>query len=70
MNDVFKPFPRKYVSVFFDDILVYSRHMEDHIQHLRSILATLRENSLSAKRSKCAFRMTQVEYYLNKIKAV
>ncbi|GJV81613.1 putative mitochondrial protein [Tanacetum coccineum] len=62
MNSVFKPFLRKFTLVFFDDILVYSPSQTDHIQHLRLVLQTIRDNTLFAKKSKCVFGTTQVEY--------
>ncbi|KAJ4773419.1 polyprotein [Rhynchospora pubera] len=62
MNDVFKDELRKSVLVFFDDILVYSRSLIEHIQHLEKVFIKLREHKLYAKMSKCGFGMEQVEY--------
>jgi hypothetical protein len=53
---------RKYVLVFFDDILIYSSSMTMHKQHLRTILHTLRTHNLKAKMSKCSFGQPQVKY--------
>ncbi|XP_021754918.1 uncharacterized protein LOC110720219 [Chenopodium quinoa] len=55
MNRVFHQFMDKFVVVFIDDILVYSKSKEEHVEHLRAILQTLRENNLYAKFSKCEF---------------
>ena len=62
MNGIFKPYLRKFVLVFFDDILIYSKSMEDHVQHVTSVLDLLRSHSLYAKRNKCCFGVEQVEY--------
>ncbi|GKA88059.1 putative mitochondrial protein [Tanacetum coccineum] len=62
MNSVFKAFLRKFTLVFFDDILVYSPSMTDHIHHLRQVLQTMRSNTLFAKQSKCVFGTTIMEY--------
>jgi hypothetical protein len=62
MNDVFRPFLRQFVLVFFDDILVYSRTIEDHLQHLHSVLEVLVQHNLFAKRSKCTFGVSEIEY--------
>ena len=55
MNQVFRPFLDRFVIVFVDDILVYSRSAEEHVMHLRLVLQTLREHQLYAKFSKCKF---------------
>lgn len=62
MNQVFHPFLRKFVLVFFDDILIYSMTVREHIQHFQLVFEILRSNSLFAKRSKCSFRQPQVQY--------
>ena len=53
MNSVFVPELDKFVVVFIDDILVYSKNEEDHAEHLRIVLTRLREHKLYAKFSKC-----------------
>ncbi|XP_061968341.1 uncharacterized protein LOC133691764 [Populus nigra] len=62
MNDLFRPHLRKFILVFFDDILVYSKSWEDHLTHLHTILKILADNTLFAKESKCRFGVTQVDY--------
>ena len=51
MNDVFKPYLRRFVLVFFDDILVFSPTLELHLQHLKTVLELLLQHQLYAKRS-------------------
>ncbi len=62
MNEIFKAQLRKYVLVFFDDILVYSKSLEDHVNHLGVVLKLLEKSQLLAKRSKCSFGQDHVEY--------
>jgi Reverse transcriptase (RNA-dependent DNA polymerase) len=62
MNSIFKPFLRRFVLVFFDDILIYSKDRVSHVQHLKLVLQTLRDNQLFAKLSKCEFGVIKVEY--------
>lgn len=49
MNSIFKPYLRKLILVFFDDILVYSSSLEVHVEHLKLTLEVLRNNPLFAK---------------------
>jgi hypothetical protein len=62
MNKVFIEYLDKFVVVFIDDILVYSRSEEEHEEHFRLALQKLRENRLYAKLSKCEFWMKQVAF--------
>jgi hypothetical protein len=62
MNSIFKPFLRKFVLVFFDDILIYSKSWEDHVRHVDKVLQLLKEKQLYAKPSKCFFGVKEVEY--------
>jgi hypothetical protein len=62
MNEVFKPYLRKFVLVFFDDILVYSQDLEQHVGHLEIVLQVLLQHQLFAKLSKCVFAVQEVEY--------
>ena len=55
MNRIFKPFLDWFVIVFIDDILVYSKHKEEHKYRLKTILQTLRDHQLYAKFSKYEF---------------
>src|SRR3972149_7392540 len=60
MNKVFMEFLDKFVVVFIDDILVYSKNEEEHQEHLRLVLEKLREHQLYAKFSKCEFWLKEV----------
>jgi hypothetical protein len=60
MNSVFMPELDKFVVVFIDDILIYSKSEEEHAQHLRVILQRLRNHQLYTKFSKCAFWLKEV----------
>jgi hypothetical protein len=62
MNKVFMKFLDKFVVVFIDDILVYSKTEEGHAEHLRLVLGTLREHQLYAKFSKCEFWLKKVGF--------
>ena len=67
MNQVFRPYLCRFVLVFFDDILVYSRTREEHKEHLRLVLKVLEEHKLYANLKKCQFGSSQVEYLGNNI---
>jgi hypothetical protein len=62
MNGVFRDYLDKFVIVFLDDILVYSKTEEEHEQHLRMVLQVLREHQLNVKLSKCSFHQRQIHY--------
>ena len=62
MNDVFRPYLRRFVLVFTDDILVFNPTLKLHLQHLKVVLELLLHHQLYAKRSKCVFGSSEVEY--------
>jgi hypothetical protein len=62
MNKIFMEYLDKFVVVFINDILVYSRSEEEHEEHLHLALQKLRENRLYVKLSKCEFWMKQVAF--------
>jgi hypothetical protein len=62
MNKIFMPYLDKFVIVFIDDILIYSKDKEEHAKHLGIALQILREHQLYAKFSKCEFWLDQVEF--------
>ncbi|KAJ6798227.1 uncharacterized protein M6B38_214075 [Iris pallida] len=62
MNRIFYQYLDKFVIVFIDDILVYSKSEEEHEKHLRIVLQTLREEQLYAKLSKCEFWLDQIPF--------
>jgi hypothetical protein len=62
MNSVFMPELDKFVVVFIDDILIYSKNEEEHAKHLRIVLTRLREHQLYAKFSKCAFWLKEIQF--------
>jgi hypothetical protein len=62
MNSVLGPFLKKFVLVFFDDILIYSSSWTEHLQHVRAVMTVLRAHNLHVKRPKCSFFTTAVSY--------
>jgi len=62
MNRIFRPYLDKFVVVFIDDILIYSKSEKEHEEHLRIVLGILREKKLFAKLSKCEFWLSEVKF--------
>jgi hypothetical protein len=62
MNSIFMPELDKFVVVFIDDILIYSKNMEEHAENLRIVLTRLREHQLYAKFSKCTFWLEEIQF--------
>lgn len=62
MNDLLRPYLRKFILVFFDDILIFSPTWSTHLKHLEQILKLLLQHQFFAKFSKCQFGVRSVEY--------
>ena len=62
MNTSFAHLIHKYVLVFVDDVLIYSRSLAEHVQHLRAVFQILEQNKLYLKVSKCSFAQRSLEY--------
>jgi hypothetical protein len=62
MNSVYMLELDKFIVVFINDILIYSKNLEDHARHLHIILQRLREHHLYAKFSKCEFLLDTVKF--------
>ncbi|GKE61755.1 ty3-gypsy retrotransposon protein, partial [Tanacetum coccineum] len=62
MNRLFSSYLRKFVIVFFDDILIYSATLTAHLEHLQCVFQCLQDHQFYVKRSKCVFGATTLEY--------
>ena len=62
MNRIFRPYVDQFVVIFIDDILVYSKDAQEHEQHLKIVLQTLREKKLYSNLSKCDFWLKEVSF--------
>jgi hypothetical protein len=62
MNEVLQPFLRKFVLIFFDDILMFSRSCSEHLQHVKQVFQALRYHKLALKWSKCYSGIETVAY--------
>ena len=62
MNWVFHPYLNQFVIVFIDDILVYSKNVDEYAMHLRIVLQTLKDRKLYAKFFKCEFWLNEVVF--------
>lgn len=62
MNQVFRPFLRRFVLVFVDGILVYNPYLDTHEKHLGMVVNVLRDHRLFANRKKCVFGQSKIHY--------
>jgi len=62
LNATLAPGLRKFVLIFFDDILMYSQSLEEHIDHLRQVFQWLRADKWKLKMSKCKFSRESIPY--------
>jgi hypothetical protein len=62
MNKVLRSFIGKFMVVYFDDIFIYSKSLDEHIEHLHAVFGALREACLFAKFEKCTFCTDRVAF--------
>ncbi|XP_058100546.1 uncharacterized protein LOC131245243 [Magnolia sinica] len=62
INRIFRPFLYRFIIVFIDDILIYSKSREEHGEHLRAVFETLKKNQLFAQFRKCAFWKEEIKF--------
>jgi hypothetical protein len=69
MNDMLRPYVGKFVVVYLDDILIFSKTAEEHLSHLRQVLQTLRENQFYANPKKCDFMKEEIFFLGHRVSA-
>ena len=67
MNDILRPYLRKFVVVFLDDILIFSSTWNDHLEHIRTVFEALRQNQLYCKPVKCQFGSKEIPFLGHRI---
>jgi hypothetical protein len=69
MNDMLRPYVGKFVVVYLDDILIFSKTAKEHLSHLRQVLQTLRENQFYANPKKCDFMKEEISFLGHQVSA-
>jgi hypothetical protein len=62
MNEVLRPFIGKFMVIYFDDILIYNKSLDEHIEHLHGVFCALRDARLFANLEKCTFCTNRVAF--------
>ena len=62
INNIFKEYLDKFISIYIDDILVYSRTLEEHVKHVRTVLHALKDYNLRLKPGKCEFYKERIKF--------
>jgi hypothetical protein len=62
MDNILRLFTNTFVVVYLDDILIYNKSWEEHLQHIQQVLHTLRQHKLYVNLEKCSFGMDRVHY--------
>jgi hypothetical protein len=62
MNDILRDFLHKFVTVYLDDVCIYNRLLQEHLEHLRLVLQRFKEEGLKLRLNKCFFGMQEMEY--------
>jgi hypothetical protein len=62
MNDILRDFLHKFVTVYLDDVCIYSRTLEEHLEHQRLVLQRFKEEGLKLRLKKCLFGLQEMEY--------
>ncbi|KAE8696991.1 cytochrome P450 78A7-like [Hibiscus syriacus] len=65
MNKVLQPFLDRFIVVYLDDIVIYSKTLEEHVEHLKQVFLVLRDNELYVKEDKCSFAQTEVPFLVH-----
>ena len=63
INDILRLYLNKFVIVYLDDILIFSKNEEKHVEHVRLVMKALRTNDFYVKSSKCVFFQKHIEFY-------
>jgi hypothetical protein len=69
MNDMLRPYVGKFVVVYLDDILIFSKTAKEHLSHLRQVLQTLRENQFYANPKMCDFMKEKISFLGHRVSA-
>jgi cell fate regulator YaaT (PSP1 superfamily) len=62
MDDILRDFLHKFVTVYLDDVCIYNRNMEEHLEHLRLVLQRFKNEGLKLRLKKCFFGLQEMEH--------